>query len=69
MVAGLVIALVGAVGWLLYRHARKQSRAEEEFLRFPWQPHYDIAQIREKIAAELDRIANDKEGGTINPTS
>jgi len=40
-----------------------------QLLRFPWQPHYDAAQIREKIATELDRIAHDKEGGTINSTS
>ena len=56
---------------------RKNDQVKDEvaqeagikLLRFPWQPHYDIAQIREKIATELDRIANDQEGGPINPTS
>lgn len=33
-----------------------------DLLRFPWQREYDVAQVRERIANVLDRIADAKEG-------
>ncbi len=38
-------------------------------LRFPWQREYDIAQIRERIAVVLDKIADDKEARSAVSTS
>ncbi len=50
----------------------KDEAAQEagiKLMRFPWQRNYDVALIREKIAAELDRIADAKDGVSGSTTS
>lgn len=45
------------------------SEAGIALLRFPWQPSYDVAQVRERIASVLDAIADEKEGAAAASAS